>query len=313
MALLAHDVLVLGDINPDLVLTGDVVPRFGQAEQLLTGADLLIGGSGAITAHGLARLGLDVALVAEVGDDAFGRLMLERLEAAGVGTALVRRTAERATGLSVVLSAAESRSTLTYLGAIDADPPPWNRVEDLPRARHLHVTSYYLQRRLAAILPRFLRLARSSGMTISLDTNLDPDGAFADIGGLLALVDLTFPNATEALGMAAAVGRPTAELVEAGTALAACGPTVVVKNGADGALLVRPDGSVLQVDGRAITAVDTTGAGDTFAAAFLAARLRGHPDATAMAWADTAGRLATQALGGTAAQPTLPTLLAALP
>ncbi len=69
MAPLAHDVLVLGDVNPDLVLTGDVVPRFGQAEQLLTGADLLIGGSGAITAHGMARLGLDVALVAEVGDD----------------------------------------------------------------------------------------------------------------------------------------------------------------------------------------------------------------------------------------------------
>lgn len=313
MTPLAHDVLVLGDVNPDLVLTGDVVPRFGQAEQLLTGADLLIGGSGAITAHGMARLGLDVALVAEVGDDTFGRLMLERLAVAGVGTELIRCTTGRATGLSVVLSAAESRSTLTYLGAIDADPPPWNHVEDLPRARHLHVTSYYLQRRRAAVLPHLLRLARGAGMTISLDTNLDPDGAFAGVGDLLALVDLTFPNATEALGMAAAVGRPTTDLVQAGTALADCGPTVVVKNGADGALLVRPDGSVLRVDGRPVIPVDTTGAGDTFAAAFLAARLLGHPDATAMAWADTAGRLATQALGGTAAQPTLPVLLAALP
>jgi sugar/nucleoside kinase (ribokinase family) len=313
MAPLAHDVLVLGDVNPDLVLTGDVVPRFGQAEQLLTGADLLIGGSGAITAHGMARLGLDVALLSEVGDDVFGRLMLERLAAAGVRTELIRRTTERATGLSVVLSAAESRSTLTYLGAIDADPPSWHQVEDLPRARHLHVTSYYLQRRLAAALPRLLRLARGAGMTISLDTNLDPDGAFTGIGDVLALVDLTFPNAAEALGMATAVGRPTTDLVEAGIALAACGPTVVVKNSADGALLVRPDGSVLQVDGRAVAPVDTTGAGDTFAAAFLSARLLGHPDTTAMAWADAAGRLATQALGGTAAQPTLPLLLAALP
>ena len=50
------DVLILGNLNPDLVLTGDVVPRFGQAEQLLDGADLLLGGSGAITAHGLACL-----------------------------------------------------------------------------------------------------------------------------------------------------------------------------------------------------------------------------------------------------------------
>ena len=45
------DVLILGDLNPDLVLTGDVVPRFGQAEQLLDAADLLLGGSGAITAQ----------------------------------------------------------------------------------------------------------------------------------------------------------------------------------------------------------------------------------------------------------------------
>ena len=65
-------VLVVGDVNPDLILRGDVVPRFGQAEQLLTDAILTIGGSAAIAAHGLARLGRPVSLVAAVGDDAFG-------------------------------------------------------------------------------------------------------------------------------------------------------------------------------------------------------------------------------------------------
>ncbi len=65
-------VLVAGDANLDLVLRGDVVPRFGQAEQLLDSADLVLGSSAGICASGLARLGADVALVARVGADVFG-------------------------------------------------------------------------------------------------------------------------------------------------------------------------------------------------------------------------------------------------
>lgn len=306
------DVLVLGDLNPDLLLTGDVVPRFGQAEQLLTGADLLIGGSGAIAAHGLARLGVSVALIAEVGEDGFGREMLARIAAAGVEVSRVRRRPDRGTGLSVVLSDGPARSTMTYLGTIDADPPDWRRPDDVPTAQWLHVSSVYLQRRLAPELPRLLTLARSAGLRVSMDTNLDPSGRFAGLAELLPLVDLVLPNASEALAMAAALGALTDDPAQAALGLAAHGPVAVVKNGADGALLARPDGSVVTRTGRAIHPVDTTGAGDTFDAAFLAALLAGHDDATALAWGDAAGRLATRALGGTAAQPTRAELLAEL-
>lgn len=306
------DVLVLGDLNPDLLLTGDVVPRFGQAEQLLTGADLLIGGSGAIAAHGLARLGVSVALIAEVGEDGFGREMLARIAAAGVEVSRVRRRPDRGTGLSVVLSDGPARSTMTYLGTIDADPPDWRRPDDVPTAQWLHVSSVYLQRRLAPELPRLLTLARSAGLRVSMDTNLDPSGRFAGLAELLPLVDLVLPNASEALAMAAALGALTDDPAQAALGLAAHGPVAVVKNGADGALLARPDGSVVTRTGRAIHPVDTTGAGDTFDAAFLAALLVGQDDATALAWGDAAGRLATRALGGTAAQPTRAELLAEL-
>src|SRR3954467_2569669 len=78
------DVMVLGDANADLVLRGDVVPRFGQAEQLLDSADFTLGGSGAIVACGLARLGLDVAIAAAIGDDAMGRLVTDALYERGV-------------------------------------------------------------------------------------------------------------------------------------------------------------------------------------------------------------------------------------
>ncbi|MFN8079350.1 MAG: carbohydrate kinase family protein [Kineosporiaceae bacterium] len=306
------DVLVLGDLNPDLLLTGDVVPRFGQAEQLLTRADVLIGGSGAITAHGLARLGVAVGLIAEVGEDAFGHEMLTRIAAAGVDVSRVRRRPDRGTGLSVVLSDGPARSTLTYLGTIDADPPTWTHPDDVPPARWLHVSSVYLQQRVAPELPRLLTLARAAGLRVSMDTNLDPAGRFAGLADLLPLVDLVLPNASEALAMAAALGALTDDLAQAALGLAAHGPVVVVKNGADGALLARSDGSVLVRGGRAIQPVDTTGAGDSFDAGYLAAVLAGHPEATALAWADAAGRLATRALGGTAAQAGRDELLAEL-
>ena len=74
------DLLVIGDCNPDLlVAAADVVPEFGQREKLVETGRLLVGGSASIFACGAARLGLAVALVATVGDDAFGSFMLEAM------------------------------------------------------------------------------------------------------------------------------------------------------------------------------------------------------------------------------------------
>src|ERR671930_686311 len=78
------DLLVVGDANPDLVLRGgDVVPTFGQREQIVDEAALVLGGSGSIMACGAARLGLSVGMVACVGDDALGRFTVESLAARG--------------------------------------------------------------------------------------------------------------------------------------------------------------------------------------------------------------------------------------
>src|SRR4051794_37438790 len=104
------DLLVLGDVNPDLVLGGDVVPRFGQQEQLLDRADLVLGGSGAIVAHGAARLGTRTRLVACVGDDLLGRHVRDALAAGGVDPAGL--VAGATTGLTVVLSTGEDRAML---------------------------------------------------------------------------------------------------------------------------------------------------------------------------------------------------------
>jgi sugar/nucleoside kinase (ribokinase family) len=71
----SFDLLVAGEINPDLILTGDVVPAFRQTEKLVDSATLTIGSSSAIFACGAARLGLKIAFVGVCGDDLFGRFM----------------------------------------------------------------------------------------------------------------------------------------------------------------------------------------------------------------------------------------------
>lgn len=304
------DVLVLGEANPDLVLRGDVVPRFGQSEQLLEHADLVLGGSGAITAHALARLGLRVGLLATVGDDVFGAETLRLLGAAGIDCSLVEVGPEP-TGLSVVLSDGASRATLTLVGAIDAPPPAWRTADDVPPTRHLHVSSYFLQRRRAAALPALLPLVRATGAVVSLDTNLDPADRYEGMAAVLPLVDLLLPNAEECRATARALGTETADLVAAARSLAAHGPTVVVKDGRDGALLVGAD-RMLREAGTPVVPVDTTGAGDTFDAAFVAALLDGRSEAEALRWACAAGALSTGHSGGTAGQPTRAGLLAAL-
>jgi ribokinase len=292
----ALDVLVVGDANPDLILRGDVRPRFGQAEQLLTGADLMLGGSAAITACGLARLGLDTTLLAAVGEDIFGTITRDRLAALDV--TLVSPRTGLPTGLSVHLSTTDDRAILTLPGSIPALRGGDVTDDLLSRTRHVHVGSLYLQPGLAADLAGVFRRARDRGVGTSLDTNWDPAGRWDSIAGILPHTDVFLPNAAE---LRAITGQPD---VEAGAAkLVAAGTTVVMKDGARGARAWWPGGECA-VAGRTVEVVDTTGAGDSFNAGFLAGRLAGRPIEEAVRWAAVAGSLSTRAAGGTGAQPT---------
>lgn len=309
------DVLVVGDANPDLILRGDVVPRFGQAEQLLSGADLVIGGSGAILAHGLARLGRTTRLVAATGSDTLGDLMRQLLSAGGVDTSALLRQAGTSTGVTVVLSSPDDRAVLTHLGAI----PLLSRDEVqtaldqavLDGARHVHVASYFLLSELAPAVPRLLEEARARGLTTSLDTNFDPAERWSGVSDALQHLDLLMPNRAEVLALA---GRLTADrptgAEAAAVALAAKGPVVVMKDGADGALRADPTGEVLHEPASPATPVDTTGAGDTFDAAYLDSFLRGLDPQECLRRACLAGALSTSGVGGTAGQPTIDQLSA---
>src|SRR5512141_1275201 len=112
------DILVAGEINPDLVLTGNVIPEFGQVEKLVDSAALTIGSSSAIFACGAARLGLRVAFIGMCGDDIFGRFMLDEMSRRAVDVSNVIVRPDGQTGLSVILNNGADRAILTHPGLI---------------------------------------------------------------------------------------------------------------------------------------------------------------------------------------------------
>lgn len=303
-------VLVVGDLNPDLILRGDVVPRFGQAEQLLDAAATVIGGSAGITAHGFARLGRPVSLVAAIGSDDFGASVAAALATAGVDTGELIRRDKEPTGLTVVLSTDSDRAILTLPGAIPTLSSDEVRAAVSRAAanglRHVHVCAVFLLPALVIELAGLLAEIRASGVTTSLDPNADPAGQWDGIEPLLPHLDLLLPNRTEALALGAAVtGRTMTDLAEACRALAIRGPMVVAKDGAEGALAVDASGAVEQVTGYPTEVVDTTGAGDTFNVAFIDARLADLPIDECLRRGVVAGAYSVAGLGGTATQPTL--------
>ena len=159
-----HDLLVLGDCNPDLLITGDDLAfEFGQREKLVSGMLLTIGGSASITACGAARLGLRTAFVGVVGDDEFGRFMLDEMRALGVDVSGCPVDPSAPTGMTVAAVRDGDRAMLTLPGTIASLSAGQVPAELVTGARHLHVGSYYLLDGLRPGLPGLIAAARAAG------------------------------------------------------------------------------------------------------------------------------------------------------
>ena len=294
------DLVVLGDCNPDLLIDGAPDVEFGQRERIVEDARLVVGGSAAIAACAAARLGLRVGLVAVIGDDFFGRFMRESLVERGVDVSGLVVDREHPTGMSIVFVRRDDRAILTALGTIQELSASDVDLEPLRTARHLHVSSFFLQRRLSDGLPALLAGVRATGTTTSIDPNWDPreewDGGLDDA---LRETDILFVNAEEAKRIA---GEHDDE--RAARTLAASVPVVVVKRGSEGAIAVA-DGRLVRAPALRVDVVDTVGAGDSFDAGFIAGAQAGRSLEDSLALACACGSLSATAAGGTAGQPTL--------
>ncbi|MGE5647127.1 MAG: carbohydrate kinase family protein [Acidobacteriota bacterium] len=256
-----------------------------------------MGGNGANTSYAAAKLGAPVRLLSAVGLDEFGDQMLARLRSAGVDVGQVSR-GEAATPASVVVvNSAGDRALLHLVGASAAAfPEPLEfdaRLAAGMSAFHLaNLFALPLVRRHAAAT---MRRARAAGLTTSLDTGWDSRGRWLeDLAPCLPYTDLMFVNLDEARELTgqAEPAAAAARLRELGAA------AVVVKLGARGSVVFTA-GGVAAAPAFAVEAVDTTGAGDCFAGAFLAARHRGLSLEECARIANAAAALAIQKLGAT--------------
>ncbi len=273
-------VVVVGDVATDVVvlLAGGPAPGSDRPASIA----LRSGGAGANVAAHLAALGTPVLLAGCVGDDAAGAALSAELAAAGVALAL-RTVPGAATGTVVSLVEPDGeRSMLADRAANLA-----LLAGDVPVAGpggHLHLSGYTLldpQPRAAGLAA--LRAATAAGRTVSLDpASTGPLAGYGVERWLddTAAVTLLLPNRDEARLLTGC-----ADVEQAGRALAERHPVVVVSLGADGALWVTRD-ALVHRPALPVRVVDTTGAGDAFAAGVLAAWVAagGRPDpATALA------------------------------
>jgi sugar/nucleoside kinase (ribokinase family) len=291
------DVTIAGELNLDLILYGlpDELPP--ERELLSDNMMLTLGSSSAIVAHNLAALGSRVGFQSRIGDDSLGQIALERLTQGGVDTALVRKVrGTTKTALTVILQRKGWRNILTYAGTIVEFTMRDLDFEYLADSRHFHLSSFYLQKGLQPQIPELLKRLKASGLTISIDTNDDPDDRWE--GGLLEVlryVDVFLPNAREAKKIVR-----TDDLEVAVARLADLVPTVVIKLGHEGAMAQQGKDRI-QSPALRVDAVDPVGAGDSFDAGFLHQFVRGADLATCLTHGNLAGAYSTTRPGGTEA------------
>ena len=297
-----YDIVTFGDLCVDLIMTGgDIVPRFGQVEQLVDSYSLEMGGSCSIFACQAAKLGLRVGILGCVGDDNFGELVIRRLEECGVDTGYVRVDPTLKTGLGLALCKDGDRAILTYPGTLSALTPADVTDEFLASARHLHYGSFFLHTGLKPQAPEIVQRARDLGLSVSLDTNWDPDEAWnSTLQAVLPRVNVFLPNEQEArfISRRDSLSAAAVRLREQGVGL------VAVKRGAAGAEVFAPEGHYVRNIAPADPGGDGIGAGDSFDAGFLAAWLRDMDVARSLEIACRCGRSVAGRIGGLEGQPT---------
>lgn len=291
------DVTIAGELNLDLILYGLPEQLPPERELLADRMMLTLGSSSAIVAHNLSALGSRVGFQSRIGDDPLGKIALERLAQSGVDLSQVRVIpGATTTGLTLILHHEQWRNILTYSGTIAELAWDDLDLDYLADSHHFHFSSYYLQRGLRPRVPELLQFMKAKGLTISLDTNDDPEdrweGALHEV---LRHVDVFLPNEREACKAAG-----TDDLEDAVRKLSKLVPLIVVKLGPKGALAQKGT-ERFTATATEVVPVDTVGAGDSFDAGFLHEYVRGADVAACLASGNRAGALSTTRPGGTEA------------
>ncbi|WP_329165949.1 ribokinase [Streptomyces sp. NBC_01267] len=291
-----YDLLVVGSANADLVIGVERRPAPGET---VLGSDLSVhpGGKGANQSLAAARLGARSALLARVGDDAHGRLLLDSQRAAGVDTTGVL-VGGAPTGVALVTVDPSGDNSIVVSPGANARLTP----DDIRAAGALFAAARVVSAQLEIPLETVTEVARTLPAGVRFVLNPSPPAPLPD--DVLAACDPLVVNEHEAAVVLGGTAGDSPE--DWARALLALGPrSVVITLGAAGALVADGrTGTVARVPSPRVEAVDTTGAGDAFTAA-LAWRLGlGEELAEAAAFAARVGAAAVTKAGAQESYPT---------
>jgi sugar/nucleoside kinase (ribokinase family) len=291
------DVLVVGELNVDLILNQiDKFPEVGK-EVLADNMTLTMGSSSAIFASNLSTVGSRVAFLGRLGHDNFGDLILSSLQARGVDTSHIVRATTHNTGATIVLNFGEDRAMVTYPGAMNhltlQDVTP----DVLQKARHLHLSSVFLQSGLTKDIVALFKNAKDAGLTTSLDPQWDPAERWdINLQQLLPHVDVFMPNINELKAF-----TRQDDLTAALHVIKPFAHKVVVKHGSEGAYLWSGKELLHQPAFLNKDVVDSIGAGDSFDSGFIHKFIAGASDQACLEFGALTGAINTTRPGGTGA------------
>ncbi|MFE0350438.1 ribokinase [Streptomyces griseoluteus] len=286
-------IVVLGSTNMDLVT---YVARAPQRGETVTGREFrtIPGGKGANQAMAAARAGATVSLIGAVGNDAYGVRLRDNLEHSGVDTDFLR-TVEGPSGTAHIVVDDEGDNSIVVV------PGANGTVDHLsPGDEGLIASADALLLQLEVPLPAVIagaEAARRHGVR----TILTPSPAQPLPEELLSVTDVLVPNEYEAVTL---TGRT--DPLDAAVGLLDLVPEVVLTLGEAGVLYVSRDTEPLAVPAHQVAAIDSTGAGDTFAGAYAVAVAEEKPLREALSWAAAAAALSVQREGASASMPYRP-------
>jgi sugar/nucleoside kinase (ribokinase family) len=296
---MAHkfDVIVVGELNVDLILDGaDREMEIGK-EIIAKKMTLTLGSSSAIFASNLSSLQKKVSFLGKIGDDNYASIVTESLKAKNVDISNIILDKNDQTGITVVVNYDEDRANITYPGTMNLLTIEDIKDDVLKQAKHMHLSSVFLQDGIKDSIIDIFKKAKSLGLTTSLDPQWDPSEEWnLDLEKLLPYVDIFLPNITE-IGFI----TKTSSVEDAINKVKAYSNYVVIKDGSNGSFLWDKEKIIHQEIFNNPNVADCIGAGDSFNSGFISKFVEGADLKTCLEFGSLTGAINTTQAGGTTA------------
>tara|TARA_R110000868_G_scaffold46716_2_gene154136 strand:- start:19 stop:972 length:954 start_codon:yes stop_codon:yes gene_type:complete len=297
MAINKKQLFIIGELNVDLLLNNlNALPEVGK-EIVAGSSSLVLGSSSAIMAANSAAIDVDTAFCGIVGNDLYGNLILDQLQKSNIDTRFIKKTKKSPTGITVIMNYDQDRANVTYCGAMEIltiQDIPWSK---MAKYRHLHISSFFLQKKLKGDVTTIFKKAKIMGLTTSLDLQWDPNEKWDfDYKACLPFVDVFLPNRQELLALT------NTSLIEEGIAkIIPFSNCVAIKLGQEGSLGIQGDERLAVPGFKSPGYTDSIGAGDSFNSGFIKKFMEKAPLEECLKYGNLMGALSTTDVGGTKA------------